>query len=69
MVPRDGIEPPTRSSSGFCSTTELPRHIFQEPPRMALSVTNIGNDVNRNLFKKQSKYDTLSHISICILWT
>ncbi len=24
----NGIEPPTRSSSGFCSTTELPRHII-----------------------------------------
>jgi hypothetical protein len=28
MVPRDGIEPSTQSSSGFCSTTELPRHII-----------------------------------------
>jgi phenylalanyl-tRNA synthetase alpha chain len=26
MVPRAGIEPATQSSSGFCSTTELPRH-------------------------------------------
>lgn len=25
LVPGDGIEPSTRSSSGFCSTTELPR--------------------------------------------
>lgn len=24
-VPREGIEPPTRRSSGVCSTTELPR--------------------------------------------
>src|SRR3990172_9345459 len=29
MVPRAGIEPATQSSSGFCSTTELPRHYFQ----------------------------------------
>lgn len=26
VVPRDGIEPPTQSSSGSRSTTELPRH-------------------------------------------
>jgi hypothetical protein len=25
LVPRSGIEPPTRSSSGFRSTSELPR--------------------------------------------
>src|SRR5687767_10993521 len=27
VVPREGIEPPTRASSGHCSTTELPRHM------------------------------------------
>lgn len=33
MVPREGIEPPTRCSSGTCSTTELPRHTFQDKTR------------------------------------
>ena len=28
MVPREGIEPPTRRSSGVCSTTELPRRFL-----------------------------------------
>lgn len=29
MVPRGGIEPPTRGFSILCSTTELPRHVCQ----------------------------------------
>ncbi len=66
MVPRDGIEPPTRSSSGFCSTTELPRHSFQEPPHMALSVAKIHWDVNINLLNNQENYGTLQHIGIFI---
>jgi hypothetical protein len=50
MVPREGIEPSTLRSSGACSTTELPRHIYKECKRSSYG-TDASNFVNKNQCK------------------